>query len=70
MTTVNITVDFEEIAREVPVSKFIKAYGIDSIMGQLTMREIISHLDIDSVLEHIGEERIHDFLKLGHKEIA
>lgn len=65
---VNISVDLEDLAREIPASKIVKAYGASRILGTFTMREIISALDTDSLLETIGEEKIQDFLNHSSKQ--
>jgi hypothetical protein len=65
---VTVTLWPEDIVNAFTAQEFMKMYGGKLLLSQLFMGEIINNLDIDEVLEFIGEERIREFLNQNVKQ--
>jgi hypothetical protein len=59
----------EDIKNAFTAREFIKMYGLKELLAEVYMNEIMKELDVDEVLDFIGDERIAQYLK-QKQEIA
>ena len=63
MKNVEISIDPEDVLKEIEIDDIIEYYGFDDILSEIPENEIIKYYAVDDLLDHIDTEVIKDYME-------